>query len=66
MYFVMYNSVVLSKILKNIVQLEQHFEKPDIYSIKLVILIIIEIDKQTGVKMVQRFLIFWITPLNYG
>ena len=45
MYFVMYNSVVLSKILKIIVPLEQNFEKTDFYSIKLVILIIIDIGK---------------------
>ena len=46
MYFVMYNSsVVLSKILKIIVTLEQNFEKTDFYSIKLVILIIIDIGK---------------------
>ena len=48
MYFVMYNSVVLSKILKIIVNvpLEQNFEKTDFDSIKLIILIIIDIDKQ--------------------
>ena len=46
MYFVMYNSVVLSKILKIVVPLEQNFEKTDFYSIKLVILIIIDIGKQ--------------------
>ena len=45
LYFVMYNSVVLSKILKIIVPLEQNFEKTDFYSIKLVILIIIDIVK---------------------
>ena len=43
MYFVMYNSVVLSKILKIVVPLEQNFEKTDFYAIKLVILIIIDI-----------------------
>ena len=46
MYFVIHNSVVLSKILKIIVPLEQNSEKPDFYSIKLIILIIIVIDKQ--------------------
>ena len=46
MYFVMYNSIVLSKILKIIVPLEQNFEKTNLYSIKLIILIIIDIDKQ--------------------
>ena len=45
MYFVMYNSVVLSKILKSVVPLQQNFEKTDFYSIKLVILIIIDIGK---------------------
>ena len=45
MHFVMYNSVVLSKILKIVVPLEQNFERTDFYSIKLVILIIIDIDK---------------------
>ena len=45
MYFVMYNSVVLSKILKIVVPLEQNFEKTYFYSIKLVILIIIDIGK---------------------
>ena len=45
MYFVMYNSVVLSKILKIVVPLEQNFEETDFYSIKLVILIIIDICK---------------------
>ena len=45
MYFVMYNSVVLSKIMKIIVALEQNFEKTDFYSIKFVILIIIDIGK---------------------
>ena len=39
-----YNSVVLSKILKIVVPLEQNFEKTDFYSIKLVILILIVID----------------------
>ena len=46
MYFAMDNSVVLSKILKIDVTLEQNFEKTDFYSIKLIILIIIDIDKQ--------------------
>ena len=45
MYFVIHNSVVLSKILKIVVPLEQNFEKSDFYSIKLVILIIIGIGK---------------------
>ena len=45
MYFVMYNSVVLSKMLKIVVPLEQNFEKTDFYSIKLVILIVIDIGK---------------------
>ena len=45
MYFVIHNSVVLSKILKIVVPLEQNFEKTDFYSIKLVILIIIDIGK---------------------
>ena len=43
MYFVIHNSVVLSKILKIVVPLVQNFEKTDFYSIKLVILIIINI-----------------------
>ena len=42
MYFVIHNSVVLSKILKIVVPLEQIFKKTDFYSIKLVILIIID------------------------
>ena len=42
---IMYNSVVLSKISKIVVPLEQNFEKTDFYSIKLVILIIIDIGK---------------------
>ena len=46
MYFVIHNSVVLSKILKIVVPLEQNFEKTDFYSIKLVILIIIDIGKK--------------------
>ena len=46
MYFAIYNSVVLSKILKIVVPLKQNFEKTDFYSLKLVILIIINIDKQ--------------------
>ena len=46
MYFYMHNSVVLSKILKIVVPLEQNFEKTDFYSIKLIVLIIIDIDKQ--------------------
>ena len=66
MYFVIHNSVVLSKILKIVVPLEQNFEKTDFYSIKLVVLIIIDILRQIGVKMAQRFSIFWITPLNCG
>ena len=45
MYFVMYNSVVLSKILTIVVPLEQKFEKTDFYSMKLDILIIIDIGK---------------------
>ena len=53
MYFVMCNSVVLSKILKIFVPLEQTLEKTDFYSIKLVILIIIDIGRQIGVKMAQ-------------
>ena len=56
MYFVMYNSVVLSKILKIVVPLEQNFEKTDFYSIKLIILIIIDIDK--GVKWHNDFQYF--------
>ena len=46
MYFVMYNSVVLSKILKIVVPLEQNFEKTDFYSIKLISLVIICIDNK--------------------
>ena len=45
LYYVIHNSVVSSKILKIIVSLEQNFEKTDFYSIKLVILIIIDIGK---------------------
>ena len=46
MYFVIHNSVVLSKILKIIVPLKQNLKKNYFYSIKLIILIIIDIDKQ--------------------
>ena len=46
MYFVIHNSVVVSKILKIVVPLEQNFEKSIFDSIKLIILIIIDIDKQ--------------------
>ena len=46
MHFVIHNSVVLSKILKIVVPSEQNFENLIFYSIKLVILIIIDIDKQ--------------------
>ena len=46
MYFVIHNSVVLSKILKIVVPLEQNFENSIFDSIKLIILIIINIDKQ--------------------
>ena len=42
---IMYNSMVLSKISKIVVPLEQNFEKTDFYSIKLVILILIDIGK---------------------
>ena len=45
MYFVIHNSVVLSKILKIVVPLEQNFEKTNFYSKKLVILLIIDIGK---------------------
>ena len=45
MYFVIHNSVVLSKILKIIVLQEQNFEKSIFDSIKLIILIIIDIGK---------------------
>ena len=45
MYFVIHNSVVLSKILEIVVPLEQNFEQTDFYSIKLVILRIINIGK---------------------
>ena len=61
MYFVIHKSVVLSKILKIVVQ---NFEN-SIFDCK--------IDyfdnnrhRQTGVKMAQRFSIFWVTPLNCG
>ena len=46
MYFVIHNSVVLSKILKIVVPYEQNFENSIFDSIKLIILIIIDIDKQ--------------------
>ena len=61
---IMYNSVVLSKISKIVVPLEQNFEKTDFYSIKLVILIIIDIGKynvnygQIRVKMSNDFQYF--------
>ena len=42
MYFVLHNSVVLSKILK----IEQNFDKLIFDSMKLIILIIIDTDKQ--------------------
>ena len=45
MYFVIHNSVVLSKILKIVVPSEQNFEKSIFDSIKLIILIIIDIGK---------------------
>ena len=52
MFFVMYNSVVLSKILKIVVPLEQNFEKTDFYSYKIGYF-----DnnphRQIGVKMAQ-------------
>ena len=41
-----YNSLVLSKILKTVVPSEQNFEYSIFESIKLIILIIIDIDKQ--------------------
>ena len=46
MYFVIHNSVVLSKILKIVVPWEQNFENSIFDPIKLIILIIIDIDKQ--------------------
>ena len=46
MYFLIDNSVVLSKILKIVVPKEQNFENSIFDSIKLIILIIIDIDKQ--------------------
>ena len=55
MYFVIHNSVVLSKILKIVVPLEQNFEKPDFYSIKLVILIIIAIGTYRGLNGTMIF-----------
>ena len=64
-YFVIHNSVVLFKILKISVPLEQNFKKNQF--------LLYNIDyfdnnrhRQTGVKMAQRFSIFWITPLNCG
>ena len=45
-YFVIHSSVVLSKILKIVVPEEQNFENSIFDSIKLIILIIIDIDKQ--------------------
>ena len=46
MNFVIHNSVVLSKILKIVVPQEQNFENLIFDSIKLIILILIVIDKQ--------------------
>ncbi len=46
MYFVKYNSVVLSKIWKIVGPLEQNLKKTDFYSITLIIFLIINIDKQ--------------------
>ena len=65
MCFVIHNSVVLSKILKIIVPLKQNLKK-----IQFLLYKIDYFDnnrhRQTGVKMAQRFSIFWITPLNCG
>ena len=73
MYFVMCNSVVLSKILKILVPLlEQNFEKNDFYSIKLIILIIIDIDKYRGQNGTTSFNILdnttelWMTKYTIG
>ena len=67
----MYNSVVLSKILKIIVPLEQNFEKTDFYSIKLVILIIIDIGKwgQNGTtifNILDNTTELWMTKYTIG
>ena len=62
---IMYNSVVLSKILKIVVPLEQNFEKTD-YSLYKIDYFHNNQHRQIGVKMAQRFSIFWITPLNCG
>ena len=67
MYFVMYNSVVLSKILKIVVPLEQNFEKTDFYSIKLVILIIIGVKNGTTIfNILDNTTELWMTKYLIG
>ena len=46
MYFLMYNSIVQAKVPKNHCAIKAKFWKIDFYYIKLIILIIIDIDKQ--------------------
>ena len=69
MYFVIHNSVVLSQILKIIVPLKQNF-KNSIY-MKLIILIIINIDKQgqngtTIFNILDKTTELWMTKYIIG
>ena len=63
MYFVNHNSVMLSKILKIVVPLKQNLKK--FWPIDHGVYKIGYFDK-IGVKMAQKFSIFWITPLYCG
>ena len=70
MHFVIHNSVVLSKILKIVMPLKQNFQKINFYSIKLIILIIIDIGKQgsstTVFNILDNTTELWMTKYIIG
>ena len=61
LYHPQFSSVIQNIENRCAVPLELNFEKTYFYSIKLA-----NWHRQIGVKMAQRFSIFWITPLNCG
>ena len=63
MYFVMYNSVVLSKILKIVVPLEQNFENSIFDSIKL---IIFSQNGTTILNILDNTTELWMTKYKIG